>query len=192
MTIGDWLTILAILAAPAVAIQVSLWLAKNQEKRQRRLTIFRALMGTRASTLAREHVQALNVVDVDFYGSDNKSRAVVDALKVYLDHLNSGPVDQAWGTKRAELLVDLLQTMATQLGYQFDKTEIKRTSYMPSGYGDAELDYQEVRKLLLALLRGERGLPVYTPADQQPERLPPSGGPDASPRGLPKHKNLRG
>lgn len=71
--------------------------------------------------------------------------------------------------------MDLLQTMATQLGYQFDRTEIKRTSYMPRGYGDAELDYQEVRKLLLALLRGERGLPVYTPAGQQPEQLPLSG-----------------
>ena len=137
MTIGDWLTILAILVAPVVAIQVSLWLAKNQEKRQRRLLLFRTLMGTRASTMAREHVQALNVVDVDFYGSDNKSRAVVDALKVYLDHLNTAPPGQEWGKKRQDLLVDLLQIMATQLGYQFDKTEIKRTSYTPRGYGDA-------------------------------------------------------
>ncbi len=175
MTIGDWLTILAILAAPVVAIQVSLWLAKQQEKWQRRLTIFRTLMGTRASTMAREHVQALNVVDVDFYGSDKKSRAGVDALKVYLDHLNTGPADQASATKQQELVVDLHKTMASQLGHQFDKTEIKRTSYTPSGYGDVELEQQEARKLSLELLRGERGLPVYIPAGQQQEHLPPSG-----------------
>src|SRR5687767_2733026 len=103
----DWINIVAILVAPLVAVQVSLWLERRKERRSRQLETFRTLMATRASGLAPDHVKALNMIDVEFYGSDASSRAVLQAWKAYLDHLNvASTASEAWGTKREDLLVD--------------------------------------------------------------------------------------
>jgi hypothetical protein len=154
----DWINIVAILVAPLVAVQLSLWLERRKQRRLRQLETFRTLMATRASGLAPDHVKALNMIDVEFYGSDKGSKAVLQAWRAYLDHLNMAATpSEAWGTRREDLLVDLLQAMAMHLGFEFDRTAIRRTSYFPRGYGEAELEQLEIRKLLLAILRGERG-----------------------------------
>src|SRR5439155_23554849 len=70
VTPSDWLTVAAIVLAPLVALRVSVWLDRRKEKRQRQFLIFQTLMATRASGLAPEHVQALNMIDVEFYGAD--------------------------------------------------------------------------------------------------------------------------
>lgn len=146
---------------------------------------FRTLMATRASGLAPDHVRALNMIDVEFYGKDRSSRAVLEAWKAYLDHLNmSDSASEGWGAKGQDLLVDMLQKMASHLGFEFDRTDIRRTSYFPRGYGEAEFELFEMRKLLLAILRGERGLPVYVPPPG--EQIPieeTSGGAAALPPG---------
>ncbi len=168
MKATDWISIAAILIAPLVAVQLSLWLERRKERRRRQLETFRTLMATRASGLAPDHVKALNMIDVEFYGSDKRSKAVLQAWRAYLDHLNMAATpSEAWGTRREDLLVDLLQGMAMHLGFEFDRTAIRRTSYFPRGYGEAELEQLEIRKLLLAILRGQRGFPVYVPGAQQ-------------------------
>ncbi|WP_429075901.1 DUF6680 family protein [Enterobacter sp. AC1] len=43
-------------------------LEQFRERKQSRLSIFRTLMSTRAQRLHREHVQALNMIDLVFYG----------------------------------------------------------------------------------------------------------------------------
>ncbi len=161
METKDWLTILATLLSPLIAVQVSVYLQHRREKRDQRLGLFRTLMATRAANLNPAHVEALNTIDVAFYGSDRKSKAVVEACKVYLEHHNSPTSNENWGSRRLELLVDLLQKMADSLGYEFDKVSIQRTSYFPRGFGDADWDQQQIRKLLLAVLKGERMLPVW-------------------------------
>ncbi len=182
MAISDWLTVAAILLAPLVAIQVSVGLEKRKEKRQ--LSIFQTLTATRASGLAPAHVQALNMIDVEFYGTDKGTRAVVDAWKVYLDFLNTpAEPSKAWGAKREELLVDLLQKMASHLGFHFDKTDIKHTSYFPQGYSAAEWEQQQIRQLVLALLKGERALPVSQAQPSVATALPPPEAPPST-RGL--------
>lgn len=177
MNIAAWIGVVAVLVAPLVAVQVSVYLQRRQERRDRKLQVFKTLMATRASGLAREHVQALNMIDIEFYGTDRRSKAVLNAWKAYLDHLNSGgTATEVWSQKREDLLVDLLYEMATHLGYEFDKTYIRRTSYFPHGYGDLELDQLEMRKAFLGILRGERFVPVWvggpqaeaSPADQSP------------------------
>lgn len=184
MTVSDWLTIAAIVLAPLVAIRVSVWLEKRKERRQRQFVIFQTLMATRASGLAPNHVQALNMIDVEFYGTDKGARAIVDAWKVYLDFLNTRAApDAAWGAKREELLVDLLQKMASHLGFHFDKTDIKRTSYFPQGYSTAEWEQQQIRQLVLALLKGERALPVSEAQPSAATTLPPPEPPPPA-RGL--------
>ena len=99
MTPKDWIEILAVLLSPLIALQVSELIRGRQEQRNRRFEVFRALMATRAANLTVSHVEALNMIVVAFYGSNKKSKAVVEACKVYLDHHNNSPGAPNWGDK---------------------------------------------------------------------------------------------
>lgn len=165
------LEIIAVLLSPLVALQVSELLQRRRERRDRQVYVFRTLMTTRASGLAPEHVQALNMIDIEFHGSDKRSKAVLNAWKAYLDQLGVPQTDSAfWHAKKEDLFVDLLYEMSRYLSYDFDKTHIRRTSYFPKGYGELELDQFELRKGLLSLMRGERSLPIHVVGvDSAPE-----------------------
>jgi O-glycosyl hydrolase len=121
-------------------------------------------MATRARKLSADHVEALNMIDVEFHGASPKEKAVALAWKEYLDHLNnqSFPKD-AWAVKMNDLFVELVHKMALCLGYDFDKVHIKNQSYSPIAHGDIENDQLEMRKRMLELLRGNAALPVTTP-----------------------------
>src|SRR5690349_11944146 len=107
MTLSEILSVIAVLLSPLIALQVSEVLQRRREKRQRRLHVFKTLMATRASGLAPDHVQALNMIDIEFHGSDARSKAVLNAWKAHLDQLTSQQVDAAvWGARREDLFVD--------------------------------------------------------------------------------------
>lgn len=111
------------------------------------------------------------MIDIEFYGADKSSKAVLQAWKAYLDHLNmASAASEAWATKKQDLLVDLLQKMAAYLGFELHQTDIKRTSYFPRGYGEAEAELLEIRKLLLSILRGHRAFQSTCLALQQAAR----------------------
>jgi hypothetical protein len=162
MAIADWLMVAAVLVAPLVGIQLSQLLERRRDWRQRRLAVFRTLMTTRKSRMAADHIQALNMIDVEFDGKDKKSRTVVDAWKAYLDHLNdSSASPEVWGARGDDLFVDLLYAIAIALGYDFDKTHLRRASYYPRGYGEAEGDAQNIRRGFREVLEGKRWIPIW-------------------------------
>ena len=66
LRIGDVITILAVLLAPYFAVHIQWRIQRRKEKQDRKLWISRTLMATRATPLAVDHVQALNVIDVEF------------------------------------------------------------------------------------------------------------------------------
>jgi len=161
MTLSEFLTIIAILLAPVVALQVSKLLEHRRAKHYSRLNVFRTLMGTRASPTDLDHISALNAIDVEFYGSDDNSQQVLEAHKIYINHLSSpGTPIEVWNDKRVDLLLDLLAKMASCLGYRFGKTELKTTSYVPSVYGVREDESDLVRRGFLSLLAGKIALPI--------------------------------
>ena len=65
MKLAEVLMIIAVLLAPVVAVQVQKWLELFREDRARKLWIFKTLMATRAATVSPEHVQALNMIDLE-------------------------------------------------------------------------------------------------------------------------------
>ena len=75
--------IVAILIAPFLAVfaqrQIDLW----REQRQRKLWVFKTLMATRGRTLSPEHVQALNMIELEFQKSSEKP--ILYAWKEYYD-----------------------------------------------------------------------------------------------------------
>ena len=161
MTLTDALTILAILIAPLVAVQVQKLLEVFREKRGRKLWIFKTLMATRAATVSSEHVQALNMIDLEF--RERRYRNVTIAWKTYLDHLGSYPKDDEklqplWGERRISLLTNLLLQMGHSLGYEFDEVHVKKGIYAPEAHGRLEEENMLIRRGLLRLLYGDAAL----------------------------------
>ena len=161
MTISDGLMIFAVLSGPIIAVQLTRFLDNRKEIRERKLSIFKTLMATRAYNVSWNHVEALNRIDLEFDASNKKEKAVILAWKEYLDLLNESnmPLDQ-WGIKRVDLLVVLLHKMATVLDYDFDKTHIKNSSYSPRIHGETEEEQQQIRRKVLELLDGTRTIPM--------------------------------
>lgn len=60
------LTILAIILWPILAVQSQKYIELIKENKSRRLKIFKTLMSTRGERLSRGHVQALNLIDMEF------------------------------------------------------------------------------------------------------------------------------
>ncbi len=169
MTIADWLMIGAVLAGPVVAVQLTRFLDERREVRERKLNIFKTLMATRAYNVSWAHVEALNRIDLEFDKNNPRERAVLDAWKEYHDLLGDKqmPPDQ-WGTRRVDLLVELLHKMALILDYDFDKTHIKNSSYAPKIHGDIESQQEALRRSTLELLDGKRAIPIIAaPPPQQ-------------------------
>ena len=91
MDTRDWLIVLATIAGPILAVQAQKAVEALRERRGRKERVFAQLMATRAARLSAEHVQALNTIDLVFFGSSvlgirRRSRgeqAVLDAWKEY-------------------------------------------------------------------------------------------------------------
>ncbi len=172
MTVSDVLTILAILIAPLAAVQVQKWLEHHRENRERKLYVFKTLMASRATALSQEHVQALNIIDLEFCGKKYKSITV--AWKEYLDHLGNFPKNDekqfpVWNDKKADLLAQLLMLMGQSLGYEFDAVHVKKGIYMPQGHADTENENNLIRNGMIRLLYGDSSLKMDVqsfPVDQ--------------------------
>ena len=62
------ITVLAIFLGPIFAVQVQKFIEYRNEHRNKKLSIFHILMSTRGIKLSAEHVYALNMIDIEFYG----------------------------------------------------------------------------------------------------------------------------
>lgn len=164
MNISDWLMITAVFLGPIVAVRLTRFLDERREIRERKLEIFKTLMATRAYNVSWAHVEALNRIDLEFEKKNSDERAVLDAWKAYHDLLGNDRLSpEQWGTRRVDLLVELLHKMALVLDYDFDKTHIKNSSYAPKVHGDLEAQQDAIRRLTIELLEGRRALPIAPP-----------------------------
>jgi len=164
--IGDIIMILAVVAAPLVAVHIQWRLQLRREKRDRKVWIFKTLMATRGTPIAVEHVQALNMIDVEFDGKSGKDAAIREAWKVYLDHLNK-PFDWAkaddvqkglQNEKTGDLLAELMQKMGEPLGYHFDVVYLKKHVYVPIGHGELQLEERIMRRAWIRVITGQNPL----------------------------------
>jgi len=158
MTISDWVMISAVLLAPVIAVQVQKMLEKMRESRGRKMRIFKTLMATRAAVLSADHVQALNMIDLEFH--DNKYSEVTTSWKTYLDHLGSFPKEDekaqaVWNDEKNDLLANLLMKMGSSLDFDFDVVHIKKGIYSPEAHSQTEDETILLRRGLLRLIYGE-------------------------------------
>ncbi|WP_312268369.1 DUF6680 family protein [Pseudescherichia sp.] len=163
----------AVIIGPILSVQIQKTLEQFRDKKQNRLHIFRTLMSTRSQRLHRDHVQALNMIDIEFYGrkipliktkyQTNKEQAVTHAWKSYNDHLNKGkeyPDINIWVSKSDDLFTELLYTISQAMNYDFDKVQLQRDCYRPVAHGDLETTQANILKGLEDILKGKTSLPM--------------------------------
>ncbi len=159
--------IVAIVVSPIIAIQVEKYREKICADKLRRLEIFRTLMATRSNRLDPRHIEALNMIELDF----PRAKEVKNEWNVYFQHLHQKNIYQKgtlqyketealWAVERSDLLSQLLHVMGKSLGYNFNEMKIKYSSYCPEGSIEKENDLLFLRQQLVKLVKGEIALPV--------------------------------
>jgi len=121
-------------------------------------------MATRVQTLAPQHIEALNLIDLDFE-TNRKFKPVRSAWKAYLSHLTETPPDDpqlkaVYFSKRPELLTDLLYEMGRSQRHDFDRTQIAKEVYLTTYQAKAEADLEIIRIGLAAVLGGKAPFPM--------------------------------
>lgn len=173
-----WLTVAIILATilgPVLAVYASDIRAEHRKISDRKDYVFHTLWATRGARMQFEHVSALNRIELAFPRSSHP--LVVDAWELYLKHLDTDQGDtqdsfDRWSEKANDLFLELMHIMANDLGIPLSKTSTKYNAYYPKGYAFTEGQQNELRALLLELLKNERSIKMkasITPGETEEE-----------------------
>jgi len=170
MTGGDWAIVFATLMGPVLAVQAQKWVEALRKTSEAKDLIFKSLMATRGARLSPEHVRALNMIDLTFYGNGAARRTkmeqnVLDAWKEYLDHLYEPfPEDDAEikvvQAHREELITNLLSAIAAERGLKFDRVQLKKGSYMPIGFEQQDQKQKALLDGAVRVFKGEGAIKV--------------------------------
>jgi Family of unknown function (DUF6680) len=155
-------TVFAIVLGPIKAVQITRANDEAREAKRRKHEVFHALMKTRRITLAPEHVMALNLVQVEFYDHPK----IDYAYKAYMALLSRKPPEPSdpnadqFFEEQEDALYDLLFEIGAQLGYNYDKRDLKKLAYGPRGWQTDETQLRALRSLMIDTLVGRRAVPV--------------------------------
>lgn len=185
MEISDIVITVAVLLGPVLAVQIQKTLEGYREKRANKRMVFATLMRTRAARVSADHVQALNAIEIVFYGKSTKDKNVVDAWRTYFDHLHDHIGEDedervraarvvSWHEEGDRLFTELLRKMAEALGYKFDTVSLKRSIYSPKAEGERESDFLKLRQFMAKLATWEAAFPVVA--------FPPPTAPTGRPK----------
>lgn len=168
----EWAIVGATLLGPVLAVQVQKYLEALRARRGRKEWVVAQLMATRGSRLANEHVQALNMIDLAYFGvrvfglwrwQSSAEKQVVRAWKEYHDNLNTGyELSEAQLevhlTRRTDHFYSLLTAVAREGGYEFDLVDLRQRSYTPAAHENIEMEIREIRHALREMLSGKQSL----------------------------------
>ena len=160
-------TVIVTLISPVIAVQVQKFIERYTDKKTLKIDIFKQLMATRSQNarLSNEHVRALNMIDIAFYGRVKKGQAkrskseshVLSSWKSYFSHLNTPypSNDNAgviiWNQTSNDLFVNLLSAIAKDIGYDFERVQLQTAIYSPIAHGEIENDQLKIRKGLASI-----------------------------------------
>lgn len=167
------------LLGPILAVQAQKWVERARAASQRREWIFTTLMATRQARVSLEHVRALNMIDLAYYGTrvpilgfvwrPKRNADVVTAWREYYSHLTPPepgrrPQTEAeqrdWIGRGDELFINLLDRLAISNKFQFDRAQLKSGDYSPEAHGIVECEQQSMRRLAIEVLSGRQPLPM--------------------------------
>jgi hypothetical protein len=170
------LNVIAILAAPITALWVQGKRDESKAQRERRDTIFKALWVNRRRQSSVARVDALNMVDVEFFGE----RQVQDAWQALFAHYCNQPQglnEEQIFREREELFATLLFEISQVLGYKFTRTHIRDNIYHPTLHGKIDQVDLETRVLFNELLKKD-ALPIRFVTGPPAQSVPPPQPPE--------------
>jgi hypothetical protein len=164
----DVLTLIALIAGPALAVAVQLFFEKRRERRRSRVAILDTLLAYRGRLVNPECVNALNRVELAFYGEP----VVIAKHRELIEHMererNFPESEQAAGwERRNDLLIELIASIAESLGFRFSHTGLKTNAYVPKAMVDENQYLMDMRRWLLGLAEGKNPIPIRVEASQQ-------------------------
>jgi hypothetical protein len=170
---SDWVLAVAALLGPVLAVQAQKWVERWRERAGRKLAIFQTLMTTRAwaTRLTNEHANALNSIDLVFFGRrywgkarpTETEKAVTAAWKSYRTQLNTtfpdNPNDAGqWTGTSNTLFANLLVALAADVGFDIDRDQLGASTYQPGAQGNVVFELTQIRHALLEVLQGRSNL----------------------------------
>jgi len=156
MTIGETLSLIAIITGPIAAVLISLWLQRRQRMLDARRGVLATLVGNRHQIIAPETVRALNLIDLVFHDEPT----VRGLWKEYFEMLaNEGLNNPLGWEQRGKKNVELITEMAKRvgLGKHITHLDIQRI-YSPVGLGQQEARLIELQAELIRVLKGTERL----------------------------------
>jgi hypothetical protein len=138
--------------------------------------IFRTLLATRRQVITQEHVTALNLVEVDFYGVTD----IQTAWRAYQQHLNSAPAGRSMTPVENEIFVragndhlaKLIFAIAVFLGFSMSELDIRNGGYAPDGWRYRDERSGLIQEFAKEVALGRRSLPIV-PTSAPPFAPPP-------------------
>jgi hypothetical protein len=172
VTPGEWIVVFATVMGPILAVQAQKRLERLRERHNAKLWVFSTLLNTRGQRLSQDHVRALNMIDVAFYGSklfgiryqSKSDKTVVAAWRTYLDNLGTDTrthTEAQWAVlfaKRTELFVNLLAEISKSVGFDFDRLHIEKSVYIPVAHSQQEQEQNQLREAFLEVFTGAKPL----------------------------------
>ena len=148
----DWITVVAIIVGPILALLSQRGLDRLREKKKLRVQLYLTVMSLRATWLHADSVRALNSIDTIFdRESDSGVRAAWTAVISFAR--TSQPDFQAhhdeaiaWNDRLVDLRVDLYQLLGKAVGYNHTVDYIKTQFYNPQLHRDIEEELSQIRK----------------------------------------------
>jgi hypothetical protein len=132
-------------------------------------------MATRKLGISPDHVNALNLIEVDFY----KCKKVETAWKAYLEHLNNSgrPEDENWRETKDRRLAELLFQTGAVLHIDIPALDIFKGGYAPMGWAHKDARSNEALEYMHELAQGTKVFPIWlkgiTPSNgATPEQAP--------------------
>jgi hypothetical protein len=162
ITISDGLIVLATITGPIAAVQVQKFIERLTEGRNRKLWLFHTLMATRANRVADRHVEALNMIEIEYHNyRKGKGKRVVDGWREYHDLLNDRiMVREQWMQKREELFINLLHEMSQFLGYSYNRVDLQKGCYSPEAHGEREAIQNIISRGFADIFLGQKTFPI--------------------------------
>lgn len=121
--------------------------------------------------LSTEYVSALNLIEIEFYGS----RSVMSKYKELLDLYGTRVADfnEAQHTqhfaKVDDAISELLLAIGIDLGYRLEKVDLRRGAYAPQGWEWREQRQEAAQMFLADVALGKRAFPVIVLAANEDE-----------------------
>ena len=166
---------LAVLIAPAIALWAQRKGDRSKAAQDRKQDIFKTLWINRRRPFYIARVDALNMIDVEFYRNKSVRDAWLDLFAHYRDK-HPGLNDDQVVQQREELFATLLFEISKILGYSLGRAEIRDNIYRPELHNTVDTIDFETRKRVLDLLKSD-ALPVrFVRSQETTHKSDPNSG----------------